>query len=801
MKLFCFLLFFLTSHALLALSVSVNTGSIRGSKYSLLHLEGETEFMCLNETDSHDVTIQYLCEVPPNIFVSNFNKNEYDFLSINIATKDNKTYLVITPKSKFSQIHSVKIGAFEAQATIPKAKSDIWSIYFTNNEENLIYNKTKKPQGLDFQIDFREVRPFIGTLDEDKRPLTYNDGKEIQALMGIKKLYDNKEYIPALSDISITRDQYPNSVFMKDYILYALRSYNQINDENKANDVVDLALKWLEDNPSDQSIPEVLYYLGTAYSTLFKATKSSQVFHQLIQSYPNHKFQYRAKLTLGDNLRSSDNLTESIRLYEDVLYNTQDLEIALMAAERIAEKSLDDGFLQKAKAHYQKIIDKNIDFLLTDLDKGYALAVRLNTNDFPDLAVQLLDRLLIVLEQSADIDEHARVLFETAELYEGLDVYQAIEYYQQYLDVHPQGLSINLAKERLDKLLFNSHHERNLTDDEILANIEYILKTYPNHQIAKKAFYKKMQIYYKREMYSEVLANETEINELTEDVAIDKVDFLHHVKNDYALHLLTNKYCEIYARTVERYELVIGAEHDNESFKCMFSQFRYDAARVIVDRRLSNPDEDNKLLWLYRLSQLFVKHLDYENMVYVITDLLDITKEMNIENAKYQETIYDLFFAYDKLRDEDNVLIIGTQIEQTYKNDIRNIRVFKTMMQIAEANLDTSLMIFYGDKIIALQKLYKSYIESPWVDFVLVKSYSEYKEYEQALTILDNLGLIYKKVPSINIAKVRYLQSDIYRKMGDSITEKNLLEECATFQDAIWPDVCKNTLKWISFNK
>ena len=242
-KLLFFFLFF--AEGLLALSVSINTGSIQGSKYSLLHLEDQNEFTCLNETDKHGVTIQYLCEVPPNVFVTNFNKNEYDFLNIDITSKDDKTYLVILPKSKFSQIHSVNIGAFEATDIPLKSKSDIWSIYFTNEEENLIYHRTKQPQGLDFQIDFREIRPFIGTLDEDKQPLTYNDSKEIQALMNIKKLYDEKQYASAISDASITRDQYPHSIFTKDYILYALRSYNEINDENQAGNVVDLSLKWL----------------------------------------------------------------------------------------------------------------------------------------------------------------------------------------------------------------------------------------------------------------------------------------------------------------------------------------------------------------------------------------------------------------------------------------------------------------------------------------------------------------------------------------------------------------------------
>jgi len=768
----------------------------------VLHLKHTEEFACIALKDSHKTTTSFVCQLPNNIFISDFKKREYNFLSLEISKKQGKTYLNIYPKTKKSFIYAIKTDIINDKILETKTSfnqfSKHWTLFFSNEETNLIFKKNETSNGLDFGLKLNMPRPFIGTLDEDKKPIVIKNQEGISTLLKIKELYEKKEYRSSILEISLFLQQKPDSIFKKEMLMYSLRNYYKVGTEELAQNIVDVALDWLNQYPSDKNIPEVLFYLGTAYSKLYKQTEAIQVFNELIRNYKTNKFSFMAKLELGDNLKSSANINKSIKLYEDVLYNTKDVNIALLAALRIAEKSLDDGVLKKARYHYKTIINKDIDFLIKDIDKAYALAIKLINSDFTDLGLKILDRILEKIDKKMDPLRHAEILFKTADLYKNTNVDKAIKYFQQYIKLYPKGLLVYEAKEELDKLVFKSNGKKDLTDSEILLNIEYILKKYPRQLIAKKAFYKKMKIFFKLKKYSAILANIKKIEELSKEVAPDKETFLNEIKMKYVISLLEAKQCNVFVQVIESYKLEVPRSMDNMAYECFYQQFIYKKAREIVDRQLISSADNNKILWTYRLIQILIKNLDYNNMILAIEDLLDMVKINHIDNIKYKETIYDLFFAYAYNKDEDIMIGLAKQIEKDFKDDIRNIRVFKKITQSAIDRLDDRIIILYGEKIKNLQNIHKDYLESPWIDFSLYKAYLNIGDYEKSLEVLNNLFDIRGNVKKLSISKIKYMQSDIYRKMRKYKQEKIYLKDCSDIKnEKVWPDLCKEALKWL----
>ena len=277
-----------------------------------------------------------------------------------------------------------------------------------------------------------------------------------------------------------------------------------------------------------------------------------------------------------------------------------------------------------------------------------------------------------------------------------------------------------------------------------------------------------MKIFHKRKQYNGILAKEAEVMELSKEIAPDKEEFLKDVRMKYALQLLQDKNCIVFIEIVKKYQLTIAEQYDYNAFECFYVQFEYPQAREIVDRRLKDPTGKDRILWLYRLEQLMVKNLNYEQLIPVVNELWDLMERQNVKEVQYQETLYDMFNAYVRLKDEDNIIKTGERLAEVFDEDARNMRVYKKIIQIAGARQDDTMIANYAKRLLDLAALHNSYLESPWVDYELYKAYVNLNRFEEALGVLENLDKQRSQLPKIDLAKLRYFQSNIHQKIGRS---------------------------------
>jgi len=91
-----------------------------------------------------------------------------------------------------------------------------------------------------------------------------------------------------------------------------------------------------------------------------------------------------------------------MKLYLDVLYSAQDLDVASEAAIRLSDHQMDAGKMKEAKEYLLKVLNVNEHYLLKDPDASYKLAKRLYEHKLYDLAARISDLLLENLPKKAD---------------------------------------------------------------------------------------------------------------------------------------------------------------------------------------------------------------------------------------------------------------------------------------------------------------------------------------------------------------------------------------------------------------
>lgn len=92
-----------------------------------------------------------------------------------------------------------------------------------------------------------------------------------------------------------------------------------------------------------------------------------------------------------------------MKLYLDVLYGAQDIDVASEAAIRLSDYQMDAGKLKEAKEYLLKVLNVNAAYLLKDTSASYKLAKRLYEHKLYDLAASITDLLLANMSKKEKI--------------------------------------------------------------------------------------------------------------------------------------------------------------------------------------------------------------------------------------------------------------------------------------------------------------------------------------------------------------------------------------------------------------
>ncbi|WP_244924461.1 tetratricopeptide repeat protein [Caminibacter mediatlanticus] len=735
---------------LFALNLQIDYGNAK-KPYEVLTLYDKNKFTCFDRNKT------IICEFD-KVPITPVFKNKSRYFSI-IPKFEDKFRIYIRVKGNY-KIFSFNDNLYNNPLITPfklkKAKK--WVIVV--NEQFLSKEKNK---GLNFYYHHTYL-PYVGAIDENLRPVNTQISKDVIKFFEILNSY--KKGLDVLNEIDNFVKKYPKSIFIPDILYLKLKI---LDKENRSEDVISLGKKWIKEYAFNPKLPEVLLLIGSNYSKMGFLSEASYYFNRIITDYPNTKWAYLATIYLADQLYTTGDDKKALNLYKDVLYSTTDLDIASLAASRLAQRYIDKGEIKKAIEYYKKIYKANKKFILKDKIKAYELANMLASHKIYDLAINIGEDLIKRLKKLDDLYEP--LLYKLAVWsYENKDYKKSLYFIDRYLKEFPYGDYSDNAKSLRDKILFNLP-ESNLTKK--LNQIEKIIKNYEG-EIKQKAIVKKARILFKLKKYDEILKMEDLLNKIPDNIFPDKKEFLLKVKKEALKELLKNKECFKAIKLLKKYKIILDKKWDEEIYNCAMRTKNYEIASRVCNKYLNDPNDEVFIKWMQRKIEALWGMRDYKNLSLAVDDLCSVKKTKCYKYLKYK------FFALWNLGEYKKALKVAKELEKF--NNFENVDVFIKIVNYALNNKDNLLAATYAKKIIELQNRYKAYPYSPFVDFTFAK-YTENRQ--EAIKVLKDL---LNRVKGEDKARAYFMLANLTK-------DKKYLKECLKIKNStLWKGLCRDAM-------
>lgn len=790
------LIFLLASVQLLALEIVLNSGKESKVNYAILHVMDAKPFLCQTIPDALDKK-HYICKIDRPINKP-IESKKMKLAELDFYEKEGVFYVTIDPKVD-SKLIPVEESLFLNSEILTKPKEKLYSHWTILLQEKPLYEENSVRDGLDFPVDFPKYqKPYIGALDLNGAPISYAQSKDIQLYLDVKQAYENGYYDSVVKDVKRILTLFPNSIFRSELELYQMRAMDKIlsaKGEDKTdnlafndNDIVNVGKRWTKEFASDENIPEVLMLMTKSYIKIGSKSDANYFIDILVSEHPDSLFTKRAILLYADNLFLKKEKDKAMKLYLDVLYSAQDLDIASEAAIRLSDHQMDAGKMKEAKEYLLKVLNVNAQFLLKDKEASYKLARRLFEHRLYDVAAKITDLLLENTPKKADNRE--LLLKESGDWHaKANEVEAAHTRYQEYLaDYKNSGEYVQEVNESLDELFF----KRSENNETKLANYyDKLIEKYSN-EIGQKALLEKAKLFLKQQRYEEVLGLQKELGKLPDRFEIKPEELIYEAAKALALQNLQKDECQNVVSMIEEYKLHIDEpEHEEKLFKCFMRVSRYERAREISSGHLKDSSLESRYKWAQKEVQALFMMGKYKEALAFKEDLK--TLSFSLREKIGLETIRDLFFSLVKLKNLEGAASLCESIKILYPDESTNLDIYYEIVKMAGDAKNDLLLVTYAQATIEMQKKFKSTALTPVVEFSYIDALKRLGRDEEALRIAESLLPL--SLGNRDKIRLYYQAGELSLKLKESVKAKEYFTQCIAINDnSSWKSICQQNL-------
>ncbi len=770
------ILFTLCAHSA---SLTLNEAKDHNQSFSILHIKDDIPFLCeikMREDFKDIIVCTFSQSITPTL-----SKVNRDF---SIDSIDNKIKIIPYAKMTLQSLQNDFITTNTIKAETKKEQKH-WIVVGYKDEIPLFQNSNKS--GIDFDIVFQDKQlPFVGSLDLNGLPITQKS--DAFEMSHVREAYDEKKYdrVINLSD-KILKEK--NGAFSHEAKLYKLRAMDMLawemgkESEIDSDELLELAQDWIEENPSSKDISEVLMYIAKIYYKLGHLGKGDEYSNILQDEFYDDKFNKIAQLHKADRVyKNRKRRAEALKIYKDVLYNTDDLMIASRAASKISKRYLETEQLDLAEDFYKKIVDANEPYLKSDIKESYEFAKQFAKGEKYEIAIQIVGILLAADGKNSYKDEMRKDIGYWYDLSGNKE--SAFGLYKQYLKDYSQGEYVGFVQSRLDKTLLDLD-EKNASKK--MLNIDNVLEKYPNDPIYKKALIEKAQILIENRKYKELFALEKQLK------ANDGEKFLQYGAQKKISEDLKIYNCKEAMYLLDEYNVTVALKDEDKLFNCLMKAAQYKKALKISQKHLKDKELPKRLEWMYQTLKVYSK-LDKNKSVIMIGE--DIEKLSKILKTKrYDDITYEKAEAYYNLQTYDEMMLREVKrAEELFPNNIKNVDLFSKVLRYAKNRKNDMLTASYAQKIIELQKRHKISDYSPMVELDYINALKRLKQYSKALK--EDVKLLYIKLSDAQRANVLYIAGELSIKTGKEKEAKEFFTKCGEIvDDSSWQRLCAENLK------
>lgn len=818
MRFFCFIFLFL--EVLSAFSITLNNGKENGKSYYIVHLENERPFKCevkignvfyppdtRHDGANSNKNREYHCFIEGKL-TDKIADQHLAFMDMYIRPDEGGFWVIIAPKilSRLVPIEGHLYHSADTKQTISD-KSTHYSIVI--DEGTSIALASTRPE-LDFPIIFPNlVLPSIGALDFNKDPLIAIKEGDINDYITVKNFYEQGKYEDAIDISDQAVKEFPNSVFFSEFKLYIIRSLFAANALQNANNVspkIDYntrllkeAKAWIKNFASDKNYPEVLYMLMQAYIDDENTGEATYILDQLMTEHEGSIWMRKALLNYADEMFANDKTFDAIRLYEDVLYMTDDVDIASLAALRLSASQLKLNRVDLARNFLAKVLDVNPSYLGKNLAQSLSLAT-LFKNREDNLSANKIYK--IILENTSKKDDEYEIALRNLALNSSQDNEQTYEYLKNYQQTFPNSDYISLINTAIDRMFFSM--DSNQTNAMLHKSYAELMEKYEGSDIAAKALKEEIKLYYKEEAYPQILALRDKIRDNNDSEN-------HQILSLAALNLANkanqNKECARLMLLIDEYGIEKSIKDRHKLFDCYMRQARFDEALATTNAGVESGDLRERTEWLSSASGALYSLGRFDEALKAANDA--IYEAGRFKYSDPSRAIYYRFYSLLRLGRVDEAMACIEDMKKLKGVHFMLIELYDAAAKYAAAKDMPSLALNYARKTLQMQAQLKINTYSPDIDFIYIDSLKKTGDEDEALRAVNYLvdknlngtergfdgskvlGGFSSNLSDESLSRALYILSDLELKRGLVSSSKEHVNLCISIgKQTPWKALC-----------
>ena len=641
------------------------------------------------------------------------------------------------------------------------AKGDFYYGFISNDGKQMDF-KTKK-----------QLRDGFVILENIKNMMNEGDVKEAyKQIIDFSKL--NK--IPIFkSDIVLLQSEIMMKLEGKRYVLEAERflegaiNSGQIREESLLDAYMLLVKIKLKANKAK----EALYFAQT-----------------ILENYDTPLKQVYGKIALAEiNLFQRD-YKKAQKMLNDVLYQTSDVEVASVVADKLFDVYVDDKKPEKAYELIEKVLKTNPNFYLKDIPYAITKANQLLKASMPKLAINLLEKVL-KKTQSPQTIEKVKMMLADAYL-DILDLASAKEYYKQVLNEFPESDSAKKAKAAIDEILMR----------EGKFSPRTIAEKYPeSNHMQQTALFQDLINKKKEKKYSEILKSKKVYNKLSDTIASrfgfkNVKDVYRDVQVAFIKDYLDENKCEELDKTMNEVEsdalneLISDQKYKNKFFECLID-YPNKKVFIVVNQALKESRDAEAYLSLEKMAYnlgLYDDSLQYSKMVEMTKDKVILNKEF-LQKFMLAKTMDDKKMVEGLLKKGDAEPIF---IESN-KNEPMILDFYYDFYLYLAGNNNFIKANEILKKMDQVKKAKRIKIYSPFVEINLADLEKNKKNYKDQIALLERGLKNSWRISQNEYARIYYELSKSFGILGKTTQSQEYLDKCKKTTDklSIWKKMCE----------
>lgn len=244
---------------------------------------------------------------------------------------------------------------------------------------------------------------------------------------------------------------------------------------------------------------------------------------------------------------------------------------------------------------------------------------------------------------------------------------------------------------------------------------------------------------------------------------------------------------------IEEYKIQFeGTQNDEKLFGCMMRLSRFERAREISSTHLKDTKLESRFAWSQKELEALFKLGKYPEVFSLKSDIFTLSHTVKQKIAL--EILRDIFFAEVKLKKREDALSTLQMIEQDYPKNFTIIDIYSEIVKMANEGKDDLLLITYAQKIIALQKEFKSSALSPHIELSYIEALKRVGKESEALSVCD--ALLTQNLSGKDKIRVYYNAGELSLKLKEEPKAKEYFRQCVEVNEvSSWKNICEENLK------